>query len=85
MSYREDDLDEGFPFRLLEGRFIKALEIEKYRAKQHHHDEEPRIITVRIDRLAQIEPEGAVIAQGMRGQQRERQQERIDQLLDLGV
>ncbi len=66
-------------------RLVEALEIEKDRAKGHDHDQEPLVVLKRIDRIRQIEPFRAVETQRVRGEKRDREDERVDELLELRV
>jgi len=78
-------LDERFPFPFVERRLVETLQIQKDRAERHDHHQQPLIIPERVDRSGEIEPGRAVVAQAVRGQQRKRQQNGINQLLQLCV
>ena len=70
---------------LLKRRLIKSLEIENDRSEGHDHDQQPLIVLEWIDRIGQVEPARAVKAQGVRREERQRQHQRIEQLMELCV
>ena len=62
-DHRSNDLHDRAPLCFVERQLIKTLQVEQDRTEYHDRDQQPRVITLFIDALAQAEPERAVIAQ----------------------
>ena len=84
-KHRSQNLFERFPFRPVDRGLIKTLQFKKDGAEKHHHDREPIIILQRIDPFRHRDRDRAMETQAVGGEQRNREQQRIDYLEDLGV
>jgi 3-dehydroquinate dehydratase-1 len=83
-DHRPQNLHDRFPLRLIQRRLIKSLQVEQDRTERHDDDKEPGVISQRIDR-SQTEPKRAVKTQRVRAPKRKREQERVDQHLQLRI